>query len=319
MSPCWTLHEAWRIAENSPIARHSLSVSSHSHLIVGLFEQRSERGSFHIIPVRRTNSKPSPGRAASALADPGGRRMTPSARLYRRGTEHPQPLHPSRHTVRLRARRPALHAQRPAADRGELLLDGRLLEILTQTRGYRRRRASVRCRRSHRCRRALRTRRRSAGRRGNRRRGCSGLDRDGEEFEEAGAPVSPAAATSAAATADRPSATLATVRGTASAKSLRVAIGKSMQIRSASDRAISRNEIATRARRCWGDQGLSRHDLVPSQSEQGIDITARILESRDSETKVRVGVKMSHGLAPVVCSGCGHRGSVYRRPDWVLE
>ena len=87
--------------------------------------------------------------------------MTPSARLYRRGTEHPQPLHPSRHTVRLRARRPALHAQRPAADRGELLLDGRLLEILTQTRGYRRRRASVRCRRSHRRRRALRTRRRS--------------------------------------------------------------------------------------------------------------------------------------------------------------
>ena len=93
-----------------------------------------------------------------------------------------------------------------------------------------------------------------------------------------------------------------------------------MQIRSASDRAISRNEIVTCARRPWGDQGLSRHDLVPSQPEQGIDITARILESRDSETKVRVGVKVSHGLAPIVCSGCGLRGrSVYRRPDWLHE
>ena len=93
-----------------------------------------------------------------------------------------------------------------------------------------------------------------------------------------------------------------------------------MQIRSASERPISRNEIATCARRPSGDQGLSHHDLVPSQSEQGIDITARILESRDSETKVRVGVKVSHGLAPIVCSGCGLRGrSVYRRPDWLHE
>jgi hypothetical protein len=93
-----------------------------------------------------------------------------------------------------------------------------------------------------------------------------------------------------------------------------------MQIRSASERPISRNEIATCARRPSGDQGLSHHDLVPSQSEQGIDITVRILESRDSETKVRVGVKMSHGLAPIVCSGCGLRGrSIYRRPDWLHE
>ena len=92
-----------------------------------------------------------------------------------------------------------------------------------------------------------------------------------------------------------------------------------MQIRSASDRAISRNAIATRAGIPRGDQGLSRHDLVPSQSEQGIDITVRILESGDSETKVRVGVKMSHGVPPIVYSGCGLRGSVYRRPDWVHE
>ena len=28
---------------------------------------------------------------------------------------------------------------------------------------------------------------------------------------------------------------------------------------------------------------------------------------------------MSHGLAPIVCSGGGLRGSVYRRPDWVRE
>ena len=92
-----------------------------------------------------------------------------------------------------------------------------------------------------------------------------------------------------------------------------------MQIRSASDRAISRNEIAARARMPWGDQALSRHDLVPSQSEQGIDITVRIPESRNSETKVRVGVKMSHGVPPIVCSVRGLRRSVYRRPDWVRE
>jgi len=92
-----------------------------------------------------------------------------------------------------------------------------------------------------------------------------------------------------------------------------------MQIRSASDRAISRNEIVTRARMPWGDHWLSCHDLVPSQSEQGIDIAARILESRNSETKVRVGVKMSHGVPPIVCAVCGLRGSVNRRPDWVHE
>src|ERR1700722_11984752 len=69
-------------------------------------------------------------------------------------------------------------------------------------------------------------------------------------------------------------------------------------------RTLSRTLGRTRARMPWGDQGLSRHDLIPSQSEQGIDITARILESRNSETKVRVGVKISHGLAPIVCSGC---------------
>ena len=83
-----------------------------------------------------------------------------------------------------------------AADR-EVLLDGRLLEILTQTRGYRRRRASVRCRRSHRCRRALRARRRSA----------AGVEIGGagvrvsivtaKNSRKRRAPLSPAAATSA--------------------------------------------------------------------------------------------------------------------------
>ena len=143
------------------------------------------------------------------------------------------------------------------------------------------------------------------------------LDRDGEEFEEAARAVV-AGGGNQRGCHGRPS--VGDARhgaGFGWRQVLRVAIGKSMQIRSASDRAISRNEIGACARRSWGDQGLSRHDLVPSQPEQGIDITARILESRDSETKVRVGGKMSHGLAPIVCSGCGLRGSVYRRPDWV--
>ena len=88
----------------------------------------------------------------------------------------------------------------------------------------------------------------------------------------------------------------------------------SMRVRSASDRAISRNEIATRAGAPRGDRGLSRHDLVPSQSEQGIDITARILESRNSETKLRVGVKISHGVSPIVCSGCDLIGLSFDGP-----
>ena len=54
------------------------------------------------------------------------------------------------------------------------------------------------------------------------------LDRDGEEFEEAARAVVAGGGDQSGATADPPSATLATVRDSASAKSLRVAIGKSM-------------------------------------------------------------------------------------------
>ena len=145
------------------------------------------------------------------------------------------------------------------------------------------------------------------------------LDRDGEEFEEAARAVVCGGDDQRGRHGGPSVGDARHGAGFGWRQVLRVAIAKSIQIRSASKRADSRNEIAARARMPWGDQGLSRHDLVPSQPEQCIDITARILESRNSETKVRVGVKISHGLAPVVCSGCCLRGSVYRRPDGAHE
>ncbi len=91
----------------------------------------------------------------------------------------------------------------------------------------------------------------------------------------------------------------------------------SVRIRLASDRAISRIEIITRAAVPCGDYGLSRHDLVPSQSEQRINITVRILERCNSKAKVGVGVKMAHGVSPVVRSDHGPFAFVSRRRDKV--
>jgi hypothetical protein len=92
-----------------------------------------------------------------------------------------------------------------------------------------------------------------------------------------------------------------------------------VQIRSASGRTVSRNEIATRRRLHAGNQGLLRHDLVPSHSKQDIDISVRIPESRSSEPKARVDVKMPHGVFPFVWLDWGPRGLVSRARDKVHD